>query len=323
MSTQQTSQENPLADFGPNEWIVDEMYQRYLADPTSVDPAWHDFFADYKPAMATGSIVTPDEAKAATATATAKSVGTDAPAAATVAPVKPTVPTVPTAPPAKPAAPEPERVAKPKASANGSATPAGAKLTTLRGVAARIVQNMDASLEVPTATSVRAVPAKLMVDNRIVINNHLARGRGGKVSFTHLIGWAMVRAVRAHPEMNYSFAEVNGKPTLVQPEHVNLGIAIDLAEEGRLPLAGGAVHQELRGHGLPEVLAGVRGRGPPGPPQRADHGRLLRHHHLADQPGRHRHGPLHPAADGRPVARSSAWARWSTRRRTRACPTRP
>ncbi len=71
VSTQQTSQDNPLADFGPNEWIVDEMYQRYLADPTSVDPAWHDFFADYKPAMASGSIVTPDEATAATATATA------------------------------------------------------------------------------------------------------------------------------------------------------------------------------------------------------------------------------------------------------------
>ena len=71
VSTQQTSQDNPLADFGPNEWIVDEMYQRYLADPTSVDPAWHDFFADYKPAMASGSIVTPDEATAANATATA------------------------------------------------------------------------------------------------------------------------------------------------------------------------------------------------------------------------------------------------------------
>ncbi|PWU52497.1 hypothetical protein DLJ46_02895, partial [Micromonospora globispora] len=50
MSTQQTSQENPLAGFGPNEWIVEEMYQRYLADPSSVDSAWHDFFADYRPA---------------------------------------------------------------------------------------------------------------------------------------------------------------------------------------------------------------------------------------------------------------------------------
>src|SRR6201999_4169160 len=108
------------------------------------------------------------------------------------------------------------------AASNGKA-PAGAKVTTLRGVAGKIVQNMDASLEVPTATSVRAVPARLMVDNRIVINNHLARGRGGKVSFTHLIGWALVRAVRAHPEMNYSFAEVDGKPALVQPEHINLG----------------------------------------------------------------------------------------------------
>ena len=77
----------------------------------------------------------------------------------------------------------------------------------------------------------RAIPAKLMVDNRIVINNHLSRGRGGKVSFTHLIGWAMVRAVIAHPEMNNSFAEVEGKPTLVAPEHINLGIAIDLAKK--------------------------------------------------------------------------------------------
>src|SRR6185436_11661203 len=104
VSTQQTSQENPLADFGPNEWIVDEMYQRYLADPASVDPAWHDFFADYKPAMATtGSIVTPDEATAANATATAQRAGTDAPAASTVAPVKPTVPAAKPAPAEQPA----------------------------------------------------------------------------------------------------------------------------------------------------------------------------------------------------------------------------
>src|SRR5690349_14953928 len=227
VSTQQTSHDNPLADFGPNEWIVDEMYQRYLADPTSVDPAWHDFFADYKPAMATGSIVTPDEAKAANATASAARAGTDAPAAVTVAPVKPTVPD--TAKPAPAPAAKPAPSPKPVTS-NGKA-PEGAKVTTLRGVAAKIVQNMDASLEVPTATSVRAVPAKLMVDNRIVINNHLARGRGGKVSFTHLIGWALVRAVVQHREMNNAIAEVDGKPALVQPEHINLGIAIDLAKK--------------------------------------------------------------------------------------------
>ncbi|GAA4956605.1 multifunctional oxoglutarate decarboxylase/oxoglutarate dehydrogenase thiamine pyrophosphate-binding subunit/dihydrolipoyllysine-residue succinyltransferase subunit [Actinoplanes utahensis] len=226
MSTQQTSQDNPLADFGPNEWIVDEMYQRYLADPTSVDPAWHDFFADYKPATSQDSIATPAEATAANATATAAKAGTDAPAAATVAKPKPVTPAPAPAPAAK-AAPKP--AAKPAAAAESA--PTGAKTTPLRGVAGKIVQNMEASLQVPTATSVRAVPAKLMVDNRIVINNHLSRGRGGKVSFTHLIGWALVQAVVAHPEMNNTYAEIDGKPTLVQPEHVNLGIAIDLVKK--------------------------------------------------------------------------------------------
>ena len=88
---------------------------------------------------------------------------------------------------------------------------------------------MQTSLTVPTATSVRAVPAKLIADNRVVINNHLRRARGGKVSFTHIIGYAVVRALHDHPEMNNAFAEVNGKPALLVPEHVNLGIAIDLA----------------------------------------------------------------------------------------------
>src|SRR5690606_21359173 len=98
----------------------------------------------------------------------------------------------------------------------------------LRGVAARIAENMDESLSVPTATSVRAVPAKLLEDNRIVINNSLARGRGGKVSFTHLIGYAVVRAIAARPAMNRAYARLDGRPAMVDPEHVNLGLAIDL-----------------------------------------------------------------------------------------------
>ena len=73
MSTQQTSQENPLAGFGPNEWIVEEMYQRYLNDPTSVDSAWHDFFADYRPEQAAekpaAPAATPAPASAPAATA--------------------------------------------------------------------------------------------------------------------------------------------------------------------------------------------------------------------------------------------------------------
>jgi 2-oxoglutarate dehydrogenase E1 component len=87
---------------------------------------------------------------------------------------------------------------------------------------------MDASLTVPTATSVRTVPAKLMIDNRIVINNHLKRARGGKVSFTHLIAWAMVRVLKEFPSQNVFYDEPDGKPSVVVPAHTNLGIAIDL-----------------------------------------------------------------------------------------------
>ncbi|MGF1432416.1 multifunctional oxoglutarate decarboxylase/oxoglutarate dehydrogenase thiamine pyrophosphate-binding subunit/dihydrolipoyllysine-residue succinyltransferase subunit, partial [Kitasatospora sp. LaBMicrA B282] len=129
------------------------------------------------------------------------------------------------APPAPPA---------PKATAAAPAAPAaestGPELVPLRGPAKAVASNMDASLEVPTATSVRAVPAKLLIDNRIVINNHLQRARGGKVSFTHLIGYAMVQALKATPGMNHSYAVKDGKAFLVKPDHVNLGLAIDLVK---------------------------------------------------------------------------------------------
>ncbi|RZI87920.1 MAG: multifunctional oxoglutarate decarboxylase/oxoglutarate dehydrogenase thiamine pyrophosphate-binding subunit/dihydrolipoyllysine-residue succinyltransferase subunit, partial [Microbacterium sp.] len=101
-------------------------------------------------------------------------------------------------------------------------------MTPLRGLPKTLAANMDESLTVPTATSVRTVPAKLMIDNRIVINNHMARTRGGKVSFTHLIGWALIQALKAFPSQNVYYAEIDGKPSVVAPAHINLGIAIDL-----------------------------------------------------------------------------------------------
>jgi 2-oxoglutarate decarboxylase len=72
------------------------------------------------------------------------------------------------------------------------------------------------------------VPVKLLWDNRTVINNHLARARGGKVSFTHIIGYALVKALRSMPEMNVGFDVVDGKPNLITPSHINLGLAIDV-----------------------------------------------------------------------------------------------
>ncbi|SNC61643.1 2-oxoglutarate dehydrogenase E1 component [Kytococcus aerolatus] len=107
-----------------------------------------------------------------------------------------------------------------------------AQTTKIKGTAAAIVKAMDASLSVPTATSVRGVPAKALIENRIVINSHLARNRGGKISFTHLIGYALVKAVRAMPDMNVSYGlDEKGKPQVVDPGTLNLGIAIDMKKD--------------------------------------------------------------------------------------------
>src|SRR4029453_11088112 len=84
--------------------------------------------------------------------------------------------------------------------------------TTLRGAPARTAKNMDISLAVPTATSVRALPVKLLIDQRVVINNHLRQARGGTVSYTHIIGYAMVQALKSMPAMNNAYDVIDGKP---------------------------------------------------------------------------------------------------------------
>ncbi|MEU5515817.1 multifunctional oxoglutarate decarboxylase/oxoglutarate dehydrogenase thiamine pyrophosphate-binding subunit/dihydrolipoyllysine-residue succinyltransferase subunit [Streptomyces griseoaurantiacus] len=233
---------NPAASFGANEWLVDEIYQQYLQDPNSVDRAWWDFFADYKPGAASAPASAGDAAAGAARTTTAPTQAAPAqPAAPAQRAAQPAAaaPAQPARPAAAPAAAPAEQAAKPAAPkaapAAAKATPAteapqGPEYVTLRGPSAAVAKNMNASLEMPTATSVRAVPVKLLFDNRIVINNHLKRARGGKISFTHLIGYAMVQAIKAMPSMNWHYAEKDGKPTLVKPEHVTFGLAIDLVK---------------------------------------------------------------------------------------------
>jgi 2-oxoglutarate decarboxylase len=247
VSTSSTS--NPTDQFGPNEWLVEEMYQRFLEDPNGVDPAWHDFFADYRPGSGLSDIGADDDGDESppaeeqdaeqgaptTSPKTAEKTSTptgkqdvSAAAASSTVPQKTgsngsaATKAAATKAPQKPAAGSTSQAAKP--------APIGSdgEVTPLRGAANAVVKNMNASLAVPTATSVRAVPAKLLADNRIVINNQLQRTRGGKISFTHLIGYAVVKAMADFPVMNRHFVETDGKPTVVQPEHVNLGLAIDL-----------------------------------------------------------------------------------------------
>ena len=98
----------------------------------------------------------------------------------------------------------------------------GEELTPLRGVAARIAENMDASLTVPVATSQRTIPVKVIDENRRIINHHRTLLGKSKVSYTHIIGWAIVRALDYFPGLNHAFAEQNGEPFRVVHKAINL-----------------------------------------------------------------------------------------------------
>ncbi|MGA2432544.1 MAG: multifunctional oxoglutarate decarboxylase/oxoglutarate dehydrogenase thiamine pyrophosphate-binding subunit/dihydrolipoyllysine-residue succinyltransferase subunit [Acidimicrobiales bacterium] len=164
--------------FGPNAWLVDDMYDRFLADPDSVSPSWREFFADYQ---------------------------------------RSTVPTVATSTAHAPAA-------KAVVDIDEEATP-------LRGAAARIVTNMNASLAVPTATSVRTVSARLLEINRNALNESLARSSGAKVSFTHFIAFAIVKGLGEVTALNATFVDAvdeKGTPGIRRHEHVGLGLAVDV-----------------------------------------------------------------------------------------------
>ncbi|MDT0214498.1 multifunctional oxoglutarate decarboxylase/oxoglutarate dehydrogenase thiamine pyrophosphate-binding subunit/dihydrolipoyllysine-residue succinyltransferase subunit [Rothia sp. ARF10] len=263
----QPASSDPLTAFGPNEWLVDELFEQYKKDKNSVDKAWWEFFADYDPNAGNGAAAkaadAPKAQKPEARSGTAEAPKQQAPQAKASTQAAPKAETPKAeAPKAETPKAEAPRAATPKAEApkaedevapakaetppeagtrSETPTPRDAspkksdgavnapETSSIRGASARVVTNMEASLAVPTATSVRAVPAKLLVDNRIVINNHLARSRGGKVSFTHIIGFAVVKALGAMPAMNNGFGtDDKGKPVLITPAHVNFGLAIDL-----------------------------------------------------------------------------------------------
>ena len=117
------------------------------------------------------------------------------------------------------------------------------EVTALKGASLRTARNMDESLTMPVATSVRTVPMKLVIDLREQMNNHLARTRGGKISFTHIIGYAMVEALQANPGVNVYYDDTNG-PTSLSPQTVNLGLAIDSTrQDGTRQLMVPVIHQ--------------------------------------------------------------------------------
>jgi len=241
-------------NFGFNSGYVEDLYAQYLEDPSSVGENWREFFADYEP---TGAPPAP-------AKATAPPPAAAPPAApASPPPATPNVATPTAAPPAPAAAPpagngaaSPRPAPPPATPAPAPAAPAparnapplpdGASTTPLKGVAARIVENMEASLGLPTATSVRQVPVKLLAENRRLVNRRQQATGGDKVSLTHLIGYAVVRALAARPAMNVAYRLSDaGAPERVDHGSINLGLAIDIEKNGkRQLLVPGVKHAE-------------------------------------------------------------------------------
>lgn len=203
-------------DLGINSWLEEELYQQYLSNQQNVDSSWKTVFD-------TNGYLEPI---------------TPAPAAPTPAPAPEPVPVAPPlAPVSAPADPPPaanQQMTAPAPKLPAKPVPAVAlgpseQLMPLRGVAARIAENMNLSLSVPTATSQRVFTVKVIDENRQLVNEHRALNGKSKVSYTHLIAWAIVKALKTNPAINHAYIEnADGAFRIVRPR-VNLGIAVDVA----------------------------------------------------------------------------------------------
>ena len=182
-------------EFGANATYVEGLLERFRSNPELVDDSWRSYFTE---------LIGDGDGNGASPVAVVKQA---APAAA-AAPAPQPKPVAPTP------APQPEGEA-----------------TAIRGPALKIVENMERSLSVPTATSERRIPVKLLDENRRIINQHLAEKDRGKASYTHLIAWAVLRALDSFPQLNDGYTEVDNTPTRVKRTGVNLGVAIDLTKK--------------------------------------------------------------------------------------------
>ena len=228
---------NSDSDFGANQWLVEEMYSQWLANPDSVDQSWQPILERHHlthQADSTAIAVSDTEAHPTTGSITVIDTDStvvtkfdpDAPAPATEAI---TIPVAKTADDAPKTAPVPADLpSTDTAAVTLEEINEQPQVNILKGMSKTLASNMDASISVPTATSVRQIPAKVLIDNRIVINSHLKRTRGGKVSFTHLIGYAIVQALKEFPSQNVFYDEIDGKPASVTPANINFGLAIDI-----------------------------------------------------------------------------------------------
>lgn len=205
-------------NFGANATYVEGLLSRFRSNPELVDESWRAYFAellgDGDSGQTGSSAPVADQGRDARV---AENGGRSAPARAVVAeavaPAKSD--TSPATVTKQPAAAATEQV----------------ETTPIRGAALKIVENMEASLSVPTATSQRRIPVKLLDENRRLINKHLQENGRGKASYTHVIAWALLRALDEFPQLNDGFDVVDGNPVRVVRPNINLGVAIDVTKK--------------------------------------------------------------------------------------------
>ncbi|HEV8136086.1 MAG TPA: multifunctional oxoglutarate decarboxylase/oxoglutarate dehydrogenase thiamine pyrophosphate-binding subunit/dihydrolipoyllysine-residue succinyltransferase subunit [Pyrinomonadaceae bacterium] len=209
MSQQKRSDLSELIaeEFGANATYVQGLLERFRSNPDLVDDTWRAYFTEL---LGDGAGIQQTSGNGLRSATVSSSVETAA----------------------APAPSRPPEVSKPQAKV--VSTPAiseDAEVSAIRGPALKIVENMETSLSVPTATSERRIPVKLLDENRRIINKHLAENDRGKASYTHLIAWAILRALDDFPQLNDGFAEVDGTPSRVKRSNVNLGVAVDLVKK--------------------------------------------------------------------------------------------
>lgn len=207
-----------------NQEIIDDLYDKYCADPMNLPEDWRNYFSALEAQQAQIKQVTPQEPTSPkNANSQIAVTGRDV-----------TRSDLPPAPPVAASEPTSPYVARETALnfGPGEAGKAEDEVHRLRGVAKAVVKNMGESLRIPTATSAREIPAKLLIENRKVINAHLAATTGGKVSFTHLIGYAIIEALVEMPSMNVRFEkDEDGRECIRKFAHVGFGLAIDLPKK--------------------------------------------------------------------------------------------
>ena len=192
------------AVFGPNSALVEELYDQYLEDPDSVPRHWKKYFDEVEG----NEIPVPEPESNGSAVVEAP------PAPAKTEEKK---------------EPEKEKPAKKQEKEKPDVViPEEVELEKIKGVSSKIVENMDESIEVPTATSLRVLPVKMLTEDRSIVNTHLLQRGEPKASFTHFIAWALIQALKDFPNINCFYAEKEGSHYRVKPTGVNLGIAVDL-----------------------------------------------------------------------------------------------